>query len=287
MKLGTIRTASGHASAVIEGDEVVDLTVADPSLPRSLTDLFALDPTLHAGVHDAVASGAGRLDRSTVTFAAPIPAPQKFFAIGLNYADHVAESGAPTPEFPTVFAKMSSCVNGPYDDVWKPSISDQLDYEGELGIVIGKRCKHVSESHAADVIAGFVVMNDVSVRDYQLRSQQWVLGKSFDTHGVVGPWIVTPDEIDPHRLDIRTLVNDEVRQQSNTKELIFDCYNLVALLSSACTLEPGDLIATGTPGGVGAATTSWLVPGDVVRVEIEGIGAIENHIVAEPVQGAS
>ncbi|MFN3219222.1 MAG: fumarylacetoacetate hydrolase family protein [Acidimicrobiales bacterium] len=287
MRLGTIHTANGFVPVVVDGDEVVDLTAADPALPGTLADVLALDPVRHSGVLEALDSGKGRLDLATVAFAAPIPAPQKFFAVGLNYADHVAETGAPTPEFPTVFAKMSSCVNGPYDDVWRPSISDKLDYEGELGVVIGQRCKHVSEADAASVIAGFVVMNDVSVRDYQLRSQQWVLGKSFDTHGVVGPWIVTPDEIDPHRLDIRTIVNDEVRQHSNTKELIFDCYNLVALLSSACTLEPGDLIATGTPGGVGAATDSWLAPGDVVSVEIEGIGAIENRIVAEPVQGVS
>lgn len=286
MRLGTIHTAHGFVPVVVDGDEVVDLTAADPTLPGTLAGILALDPVHHSGVLEAIDSGNGRLDPSTVAFAAPIPAPQKFFAISHNYADDAVQPGPPTPGFPTVFAKQPSCVNGPYDDVWRPSISDKLDYEGELGVVIGQRCKHVSTIDAPAVIAGFVVINDVSVRDDRLGSP-WVLGKSFDTHGVVGPWIVTPDEIDPHQLDLRTIVNDEVRQHSNTRELIFDCYQLVALLSSACTLEPGDLIATGTPGGVGATTDRWLAPGDVVSVEIEGIGAIENRVLSEPVRRPS
>jgi len=152
-----------------------------------------------------------------------------------------------------------------------------------MGFVIGRRCRHVPRERAHEVIGGYVVINDVSVRDCQLRTSQWTLGKSFDTHGVVGPWIVTGDEIDPHAANIRTRLNGEVRQDSNTRELIFDCFDQVALLSSICTLEPGDIVATGTPAGVGqhARPPRFLVPGDVVRVEIDGIGAIENRVVAE------
>jgi 2-keto-4-pentenoate hydratase/2-oxohepta-3-ene-1,7-dioic acid hydratase in catechol pathway len=211
----------------------------------------------------------------------PIPNPPKFWAIGMNYAEHVRETGKPFPEFPTVFAKMPNTVTGPYADVQRPAVSDRLDFECELGIVIGKRCRHVSRGHAAQVIAGFTVINDYSVRDFQMRGGQWVLGKSFDGHGVIGPWLVTPDEVDPHRLPIRTIVNGEVRQSSNTENLIFDCYRLIEELSSAATLEVGDVIATGTPGGVGVMENRFLVPGDVVRVEIDGIGHLENRIVQE------
>src|ERR1700728_248885 len=283
MRLASIQTTDGPRSAAVDGDEVVDLRAADRSLPTDLALVLAGGDALLKRVRAAVASGAGRTLLSDVRLAAPIPRPQKFFAVGLNYADHVAESGVATPEFPTVFAKMTSCVTGPYDDVQRPLVSDDLDYEGELGFVIGRRCRHVSRDQAAAAIAGYVVINDVSVRDYQLRTAQWTLGKSFDTHGVVGPWIVTPDEIDPHSLNIRTLVNGEERQHSNTRNLIFDCFDQVELLSSVCTLEPGDIVATGTPGGVGIASTppKWLVPGDVVRVEIDGIGAIENRIIQE------
>jgi 2-keto-4-pentenoate hydratase/2-oxohepta-3-ene-1,7-dioic acid hydratase in catechol pathway len=180
---------------------------------------------------------------------------------------------------------MPSCVVGPYDDVQRPVVSDALDYEGELAFVIGRRCRHVPRERAHEVIAGYLVANDVSVRDYQVRTTQWTLGKSFDTHGVLGPWLVTSDEVDPAAgLELRTLVNGELRQHSSTANLIFDCFELVEFLSAVCTLEPGDVIATGTPGGVAAfmEPRQWLVPGDVVRVEIEGIGAIENRIVAEP-----
>jgi 2-keto-4-pentenoate hydratase/2-oxohepta-3-ene-1,7-dioic acid hydratase in catechol pathway len=283
MRLASIRTSEGQTAAAVVGDEVVLFAEADPGLPASLPDLFEGGAGLLDRVATVVKSGQHRRPLVHSSLAAPIARPSKFFAIGLNYADHVAESGQPTPEFPTVFSKMPSSVAGPYEDVLRPRVSDRLDYEGELGFVIGRRCKHVSKEDAPSVIAGYVVINDVSVRDYQLRTPQWTLGKSFDTHGVVGPWIVTGDEIDPHALEIRTLVNGEVRQHSNTSNLIFDCFTQVELLSAVCTLEPGDIVATGTPGGVGIATNQWLKAGDVVRVEIEGIGAIENRVIDEPV----
>jgi 2-keto-4-pentenoate hydratase/2-oxohepta-3-ene-1,7-dioic acid hydratase in catechol pathway len=187
------------------------------------------------------------------------------------------------PEFPVFFNKQSTCVTGPRDPIHRPRVSTMLDYEGELGFVIGRRCRYVPKERAAEVIAGYLVVDDVSVRDWQFRAQTMTLGKSFDTHGPIGPWIVTPDEVgDPHVLELKTWVNGELRQHSNTRELIYDCFDQVATLSAAFTLEPGDVVATGTPGGVGVAQGKFLVPGDVVRIEIEQIGAIENRVVEEP-----
>jgi 2-keto-4-pentenoate hydratase/2-oxohepta-3-ene-1,7-dioic acid hydratase in catechol pathway len=284
VKLASLQAEVGSGTslvAVVDG-EAVDLAAALPDFPRDLAGLLGLGPSALDRVREAIALGAHRQPLDHARLVAPVQRPQKFLAVGLNYADHIAETGQDAPEFPNVFAKMSSCVAGPYDDVFLPSVSDQLDYEGELGMVVGTRCRHVSRDRAPEVIAGYVVINDYSVRDYQLRTSQWTLGKSFDTHGVIGPWLVTADELDPHTLALRTLVNGEVRQSSNTANLIFDCYDQIELLSSVCTLEPGDVIATGTPGGVGMASGRYLVPGDTVRVEIDGIGAVENRIVREP-----
>ncbi len=285
MKLASLKSEGGTGTSVVAvlDDEVVDLSTALPESPSDVAGLFELGPSAVDQVRAVIEAGGNRSPLELSRLASPVASPGKFFAIGLNYADHIAETGAEAPKFPNVFAKMPSCVAGPYDEVQLPSVSDQLDYEGELGFVIGTRCRHVSRERASEVIAGYVVINDYSVRDYQMRTSQWILGKSFDTHGVIGPWLVTADEIaDPHTLPIRTLVNGELRQSSNTSNLIFDCFDAVELLSSVCTLEPGDVVATGTPGGVGMATGTFLAPGDVVRVEIDGIGAIENRIVPEP-----
>lgn len=213
--------------------------------------------------------------------------PRKFLGIGLNYADHIAESGMEAPEFPVFFNKQATCVVGPGDDVHMPRASNLLDYEGELAIVIGERCRHVAEERAHEVIAGYTITNDLSVRDWQLRTPTMTMGKSFDTHGPVGPWLVSGDELgNPHALAIRTYVNDELRQDGNTKEMIFDCFQQVAHLSEAFTLEPGDVIATGTPAGIGAVRQPFpeglLKVGDTVRVEIDRIGALENTVVEEP-----
>jgi 2-keto-4-pentenoate hydratase/2-oxohepta-3-ene-1,7-dioic acid hydratase in catechol pathway len=285
VKLASLKSEGGTGTSVVAilDDEVVDLSAALPESPSDVAGLFELGPSAVDQVRAVIEAGGNRSPLELSRLASPVASPGKFFAIGLNYADHIAETGAEAPKFPNVFAKMPSCVAGPYDEVQLPSVSDQLDYEGELGFVIGTRCRHVSRERASEVIAGYVVINDYSVRDYQMRTSQWILGKSFDTHGVIGPWLVTADEIaDPHTLPIRTLVNGELRQSSNTSNLIFDCFDAVELLSSVCTLEPGDVVATGTPGGVGMATGTFLAPGDVVRVEIDGIGAIENRIVPEP-----
>jgi 2-keto-4-pentenoate hydratase/2-oxohepta-3-ene-1,7-dioic acid hydratase in catechol pathway len=220
-----------------------------------------------------------------VQLLAPITKPNKFFGVSLNYADHIEETGLEKPEYPTVFNKQNSCVIGPDDAIHRPRISEKLDYEGELGVVIGKRCRHVQRDQATSVIAGYTIVNDVSVRDWQMRSHTWTLGKSFDTHGPVGPWIVTQDEIkDPHSLSIKTWVNEELRQDFSTTNLIFDCYYLIEYLTQVMTLEPGDIIATGTSSGVGVMMKprGYMKPGDIVTVEIENIGVLKNPVIEEP-----
>jgi 2-keto-4-pentenoate hydratase/2-oxohepta-3-ene-1,7-dioic acid hydratase in catechol pathway len=278
MRLARYEHGGVARTGVVRGDELVDVGGGD------LVELLA------QGLDAPAGNGAAGVALADVRLLAPVEQPPKFLAIGLNYADHVAEAHLETPEFPVVFTKLSSCVNGPHDDVQRPLVSDQLDYEGELGFVIGRRCRHVARADAPGVIAGYLAVNDVSVRDWQLRTPQWTLGKSFDTHGPIGPWIATADEVgDPHALDIRTWVNGELRQQSNTSNLIHDCYALVELLSTVCTLEPGDIVSTGTPAGVGMLMDppQLLRAGDTVRVAIERIGAIENRVVGEQPTGGT
>ena len=285
MKLATYRRRDGalRPAALVEG-ALVDLLDADAKLPASILALLDAGADALAAAHKAARAALTRIDPATVSLAAPVPRPGKLLAIGLNYRDHAHESGQPIPDVPVVFNKQTTCITGPYDDVHLPRVSPMLDYEGELGVVIGRRCRHVPRDEAAAVIAGFVVINDVTVRDWQLRTPTWTIGKSFDTHGPMGPLLVTADELDAGDLAIRTFVNGEERQSSRTSQLIFDCAALVEHLSTACTLEPGDVISTGTPAGVGMARNppSMLAAGDVVAVEIEGIGRIENRIVAEP-----
>ncbi len=284
MRLCSFERDGALRVGVVQGDALVDLAEAAPDLPCETTALLAAGHAALARAKTAAANARTRLPLASTRLAAPIARPPKFLAIGLNYADHVAEAGLETPRLPTVFNKQSTCVTGPTDPVHLPRVSSALDYEGELGVVIGRRCRHVPRSRAHEVIAGYLVVNDVSVRDWQLRVPTWTMGKSFDTHGPLGPWLTTADEIDPSGLRLRTWVNGELRQDSNTKHLIFDCAAIVEHLSTAFTLEPGDIVATGTPGGVGIAMKppQLLRVGDVVRVEIEGLGALENPIVAEP-----
>jgi 2-keto-4-pentenoate hydratase/2-oxohepta-3-ene-1,7-dioic acid hydratase in catechol pathway len=287
VRLTSYYAADGVRPAVVDGREIVDLAAADRALHAPWAELLDRGPACLEQVREIAEWGAHRLPLDAVRLAAPVQ-PRKFFAIGLNYADHVAESGLPTPEHLTVFVKASSCVTGPYDPIERPAVSNLLDYEGELGFVIGRRCRHVLADDAASVIAGYLIVDDVSVRDWQIQTPQWSLAKSFDTHGPIGPWITTADELgDPHALGIRTFVNGELRQQSNTDQLIFDCFRQVEILSQACTLEPGDVVATGTPSGIAAAREGqpWLEPGDRVRVEIDGLGAIENEVVQEQLTG--
>jgi len=285
MKLCTFLRDGVPLVGVVTDDGIVDLSESAPELPTEMTALLAGgEPALRRAAA-AVSAARARIPLDSVRLAPPILRPPKFLAVGLNYADHVAEAGLETPKLPTIFNKQSTCVAGPTDPVHMPRVASALDYEGELGFVVGRRCRHVPREHAHAVIAGYLVVNDVSVRDWQLRIPTWTMGKSFDTHGPIGPWITTADEVgDPHALRVRTWVNGELRQDSSTKNLIFDCFAIVEHLSTAFTLEPGDVVATGTPGGVGIAMKppKLLSIGDVVRVEIDGLGTLDNRVVAEP-----
>lgn len=259
-------------------------------LGEEIADLGDLDPiALLTGATVADIETAPRLPLAAVRLLPPIAAPRKFLAIGLNYSDHCAETGRPEPDFPVFFNKQVTCLIGDGDEIHVPRASAMVDYEGELGVVIGRRCRHVPVERAHEVIAGYTIVDDVTVRDWQLRAPTMTIGKSFDTHGPVGPWIVSPDEVgDPSALRIRTLVNGEVLQDAPTSGMIFSVAEQIATLSTSCTLEPGDIIATGTPAGVGIVRQPprWLVPGDLVRVEIDRIGALENPVIAEPADTA-
>lgn len=284
MKLATFTQSGRTRIGVVEYDRLADVCAADPSIPADMTEYLNGRKETEARLTAALGA-APRLPLSEVTLEAPVQRPGKFLAVGLNFADHIRELGAATPEFPSTFAKTTSCINAPYGDVHRPRVSDTLDYEGELGLVIGRRCRHVPKQQALGVVAGYCVVNDFTVREWVALTPQVVIPKSFDTHGPFGPWITTVDEVeDPQTLGIRTLVNGEVRQNSSTKEMIFSCAELIALLSQGLTLEPGDVITTGTPPGVGEGFTpkKYLKPGDAVRVEIDGLGHIENRVVDEP-----
>jgi 2-keto-4-pentenoate hydratase/2-oxohepta-3-ene-1,7-dioic acid hydratase in catechol pathway len=285
MKLATFTHRGSTRTGVVDGDAVVDLAAAAPDLPRDMIGFLAAGPAALSAAKSAGAGRDGRLPLADVRLEAPILRPPKFLAIGLNYKDHVKESGMEPPGVPLFFNKQSTCVVGPGAPIHLPRASSLLDYEGELGFVIGRRCRHVPRNRAHEVIAGYLVVNDVSVRDWQLRTPTMTMGKSFDTHGPIGPWLVTPDEVgDPHALELRTWVNGELRQHSNTRELIFDCFAQVEHLSTAFTLEPGDVVTTGTPSGVGGAfrPPKFMKAGDVVRIEIERIGTLENPVIDEP-----
>ncbi len=260
----------------------------DPSIPKDMLGFLEEGLSSMDKAKSLHADKKNRIALSDVILKAPISRPPKIIAIGLNYSDHLEEVKAAgreidKPEVPMIFNKQSLSANGPYSEVHDPSVSEMLDFEGELTIVIGKKCRHVAKEDAHKVIAGYTIANDFSVRDWQLRVPTFTIGKSFDTHCPFGPAIVTPDEItDPHNLDIKTFVNGEERQSSNTKHLMFNCFDLVEHLSTAFTLEPGDLILTGTPGGVGVVEGKFLKQGDVVKVEIAELGYIENKIIDEP-----
>ena len=220
---------------------------------------------------------------SEIEFLPVIERPGKVLAVGLNYKDHVKETGRDLPKVPMIFTKQSTSVLGHQGEIHKPKVSDAVDYEGEMAFVIGKKCRHVSKEDALDVIAGVTICNDVSVRDWQIASPTFTMGKSFDTHCPIGPYIATMDEIsDIHNLKIKTYVNDELRQDSCTDQLIFDCFDLIEHITKAFTLEPGDIIATGTSSGVGVVLGKYLVPNDVVRIELENVGTLENKVVLEP-----
>jgi len=266
-------------------DNVVVDSLGEADIPQTMLELLvAGQPALNA-LQQLIDSQQQRIALSDVKLMAPIPRPGKFLGVGLNYADHIAETALEKPEYPTFFTKQSTCVIAQGEAIHAPKVSEKLDYEVELAFVIGQRCRHVSLENAHKVIAGYTLVNDVSVRDWQFRSPTWTLGKSFDTHGPMGPWIVTADEInDPHNLNLQTWIDDELRQSSNTQHMIFNCYEMIAYLTQAMTLEPGDVIATGTPSGVGVKMKprGYMKAGQTVKIEIEHIGSLVNPVIDEP-----
>jgi len=262
MKLVTFERDGAHYLGALGQrggrDVVIDLNQAMPNLPNDMITFLTGGDANRTLAMQALADPPAEavLDRSAVQLSAPIPRPGKIICIGLNYRDHAAESNAELPAYPTVFAKYASCIIGPGVPIVIPRVTSQVDYEGELAVVIGRRARDVSEANALEYVAGYVPFNDVSARDYQNRTSQWTIGKTFDTFGPLGPALVTADEIpDPHALDIRVSIGDQLLQSSNTKHLIFTIPQLIAYLTSVMPREPGDVIATGTPAGVGAAAS--------------------------------
>ena len=277
----------------IKNNTVIDFSSSD--LPKDMINFIKLGSTGLDIANDVIENQKNVHAIDDVILKAPIDKPNKILAVGLNYKKHIDEAKELKDhhsndvqlqdQFPNIFNKQNSSVNDPFGDVHRPNASDWLDYEGELGFIIGNECRHVSYENAKNCIYGYTVVNDFSIRDWQFRGppHTMTMGKSWDTHCPFGPYIVTSDEIDdPHNLTLKTFVNDEERQNTNTNLMIYDCYTLIEYLTTAFTLEPGDLIPTGTPEGSAVTTQNWLKPGDKVKVEIEGLGYIENNIIQEP-----
>jgi len=268
----------------------VDVNAADPKLPPTVRGLLALDASGRSAVAAAVEKGTTTYDPAKSRLLAPVPDPQKIICIGLNYKDHAEESGMPVPPEPVLFSKYPSALIGYGEPIVLPSVSNEVDYEAELVVVVGRGGRFIPVEEAMDRVGGYAVGHDVSARDWQLNKpgKQWMAGKTFDTFAPIGPELVTADEVpDPHTLGIRLRLNGQTMQDSNTNQLIFHVDQLIAYLSGIVTLLPGDLIFTGTPPGVGMARKPqvWLKPGDEVEVEIDGLGVLRNPVVAEKAAG--
>jgi ureidoglycolate lyase len=279
LKLATFATVGSDEIGIVKDGRILSITRALPQAPRTMIELIGRFDEFRAQIQQLESSSDGWLALGDVKLRAPVSRPGKILAIGLNYADHIAETGREAPKEQVWFMKASSSTSGPYDAIQIPKASpESVDYEVELVAVIGKGGRHITRDAAPKAVFGYCVGNDVSVRAWQRHSPQWSIAKSFDTHSPFGPWITLTDEVaDPHGLAIRCTVNGEERQASNTKNLVFDLWAQIEYLSKAMTLEPGDLIFSGTPGGVGWARKppGLLKAGDIVRCEIERLGYIE------------
>lgn len=287
MRLITFTQDGSTRIGQLNGEEITDLSQSNPELP---TDMVAFLEAGDAAMDAARAAAGKHYALSDVKLESPVLRPSKMLAVALNYRDHLEEVQEARPEFPTptvpiLFTKQNTSINGPYDPIYLPKESEQLDYEAELAIVIGKRARRVPKERAMEVVAGSTINNDVTIRDWQLASPTMTIGKSWDSHCPLGPSLVTLDEVDPTNLDFTCTVNGEVRQQSNTSNLIFDVPTLIEHVSTALTLMPGDVILTGTTSGVALWMPGqpWLKEGDKVRVEMDQLGAIENEVAADPV----
>ena len=286
MKLARYTLDGRTTIGVIHDDQVHEIARLVADAPHTIRDVLAAGAPLRTRLAEALRGAAAGVPLGAVRLLAPVPDAQKYLAIGMNYHDHAEEAaraGVPVPKSQLWFNKQVSCITGPYDPILKPRVSDKMDYEAELGVVIGRRCRYVSAQDAHQVVGGYFVVNDVTARDWQFKSPTFTLGKSFDTHGPIGPWITTADEVaDPHALDMKLWVNGELRQHASTGGMIYDIWQQIEELSQVMTLEPGDVIATGTCANVGIALGKFLQPGDVVKVEIDKLGHIENRVEAEP-----
>jgi 2-keto-4-pentenoate hydratase/2-oxohepta-3-ene-1,7-dioic acid hydratase in catechol pathway len=290
MRWVTVATEEGPRACGVYQGEYVDVNAAAPEMPSSVRELLELGREWERRAWAALPRGIIRHDPANVHLLAPVPDPRKIICIGLNYRDHAAESGVPAPEEPILFSKYATTLIGHGEPIRLPRVSDEVDYEAELVVVIGRAGRHIPRERALDHVGGYAVGHDVSARDWQLNKpgKQWMAGKTFDTFAPVGPELVTPDEVgDPHNLGIRLRLNGQTMQDSSTNQLIFGVDVLIAYISQVFTLQPGDLIFTGTPPGVGMARQppAWLKPGDVVEVEIDRLGTLRNPVVAEDAAG--
>ena len=277
-RLGALVSESGQ-------DYVLDF-LALPGLPTDVIELLNAGETTSALVKDAVGSPDRRclLSQADVTLLAPVPRPGKIIGLGHNYYDHMGKGRTEPTEYPTLFCKTANTIIGPGQAIVIPRVTQQVDYEAELAVVMGKRARHVAQERALEFVAGYTIFNDVSARDYQKRTSQWMIGKSFDTFGPMGPALVTPDEIpDPHCLELSLTLNDLEMQRTNTRNMIFTIPHLIEYLSDVMTLEPGDVISTGTPAktGLAASVPPFIKPGDKVKICIEKVGELINPVVAE------
>lgn len=277
-RIGVLKSAGAQ--------EFIDLAVADPSLPKDMGALIAQAGGLEAARQTAAKAPAAALKPlAGVRFLPVVPRPGKIVCLGLNYADHAKEGGNARPEYPSFFLRGATSMTGHLAPIIRPKASTKLDYEAELAVVIGQRARHLTAANALDCVAGYSCFNDGSIRDYQRKTNQWTIGKNFDASGPFGPWLVTPDELPPGAagLRIQSRLNGKVMQDANTKDFLWDVAESLRIITECMTLEPGDVIITGTPAGVGYARTPpvWMAPGDICEIEIEGIGILSNPITDE------
>jgi 2-keto-4-pentenoate hydratase/2-oxohepta-3-ene-1,7-dioic acid hydratase in catechol pathway len=289
MRLFGFKGANGYegvgALSKVDQDSFIDVCATDLLIPNSVQKIIESQAHLDRVGAAITNSKAITGNLSTITFKAPIERPGKIVCMGLNYADHAKEGGNARPQYPSFFMRGPSSMTAHLSPIVRPKVSDKLDYEAELAFVVGKKARHLKLDNALDCVAGYSIFNDGSIRDYQRKTTQWTIGKNFDQTGAFGPWLVTPDELPPgcHGLNIQSRLNGQVMQNANTKDFLWGVAETIVLISECMTLEPGDVVITGTPAGVGYARTPpvFMKPGDICEIEIESIGVLRNSIADE------
>lgn len=285
MKFTTFHKDGKDRLGLVDGNHVIDFNKAQPQVDADLRIALKSGVDLEAAAKNALSSNSERLPMSSLQISALIPEPGKIICLGLNYFDHAKEGGREKPEYPWFFLRSASSLLAPNEDAILPKVSERLDYEAELAVVIGKSVKHATMDNALDCVFGYSCFNDISVRDYQKKTPQWTIGKNFDKTGGFGPLLVTADELPAgaEGLKIQSRLNGQVMQSANTRDMIWGVAETIKLLTECLTLEPGDVIIMGTPAGVGQARTPpvWMKHDDIVEIEIEKIGVLRNKIKAE------